>query len=298
MNCINRKKLWIDGHGFIDVPCNKCLPCTMNKRHDWSFRLEQEYKYSKSSLFVTLTYDQKHVPANGSLDKKHLQLFMKRLRKRDGTNSIRYYATGEYGTHGGRPHYHIILFNAKEEDVRNSWSDRNGAPVGIVHIGRVTSASVAYVTKYLIQKEDYPEGLEKPFSLMSRAYGIGGRYLTDEMVQWHRDGNKNYTLKDNQKIRLPRFYREKIWPNVNLKPKKNQKITRVKLETWKVLKKKHDLTRKAVSTQAMNLTLENQKKEVEYWKKAHPSRWQDAMEESRNHLLSRVKQKIAFTQTF
>jgi len=306
MNCINRKKLWVDGHGFIDVPCSKCLPCLMNKRADWSFRLEQEYKNSKSAFFVTLTYDQKHAPSDGSLDKKHLQLYMKRLRKKDGTNKLRYYAVGEYGSRGGRPHYHLLIFNASEAHIRSSWNDSRDRPVGIVHIGRVTPASVGYVTKYLVQttsaqnwrSEKNPKGLLKPFSVMSRKYGIGGQYLTDEMVEWHRSDNKNYTLKDGQKIRLPRFYREKIWPNVNLKPKKNQKVTRVKLETWKVIKKKNDLIRKAVSSAAMKLTLENQQKEINYWKKAHGCNWETRMIESRDHLLSRVQQKVAFTQTF
>lgn len=318
MNCINQKTLWVDGHGNIQVPCGKCLPCTMNKRADWSFRLEQEYKYSISAHFVTLTYDQKHCPSDGSLSKRHLQLYMKRLRKRDGTNKIRYYAVGEYGTHGGRPHYHLLLFNCQESDIRASWTDSNGHSVGIVHVGRVTAASVAYVTKYVIQKDEpVPDGMQKPFALMSRAYGIGGHYLTDEMIEWHRGDSKNFTYREGSKIRLPRFYRDKIWPNINLKQKKKKrekrynmitkktyhvtvekKITRVTLSTWKVMKKKYDLTRKAVSAAAMKLTLEKQEKERQHWKKSHGNNWERAMLESRDHLLSRVKQKIAFTQRF
>lgn len=296
MNCINRKSHWVDGTGMIQVPCGKCIPCLMNKRADWSFRLEQEYKHSTSAHFVTLTYDQKHVPANGSLDKRHLQLYIKRLRKKDEQKKLRYYAVGEYGTYSGRPHYHLLLFNSDEQHIRSAWQDSKGSPVGIVHVGRVTPASVGYVTKYIIQSVEYDTALQKPFSLMSRAYGIGGKYLTDEMVAWHRGDKKNYTLRDGSKIRLPRFYREKIWPNISLRPKKNQKITKAKLNTWKVIKKGHDLTRKAVSTAAMTLTLDKQEKERQAWKKSHGDRWERAMVESRDLLLGRVKTKIAFTQ--
>lgn len=245
----------------------------MNKRADWSFRLQQEHKYSKSALFVTLTYDPKHMPSDGSLDVRHLQLYLKRLRKLDGTNKIRYYAVGEYGSKSGRPHYHVLLFNASEEHARSAWRDIKKRPIGLVHIGRVTPASVAYCTKYIVQPELNMEGKKKAFATMSRAYGIGGKYLTDLMVEWHRADDKNFVLHPgNIKGRLPRFYREKIW----YKPK----------------------DRERVSSAAMKLTLENQEKERNYWKAAHGDNWERAMSDSRNAVLSRVKIKVAFTQTY
>lgn len=277
MKCSNLKWISVDNKDSADssklvqVPCGKCIPCLMSKRADWCFRLEQEYKYSKSAYFVTLTYDPKHMPTDMSLDVKHLQLYMKRLRKMDGTNKIRYYAVGEYGSKSGRPHYHILLFNASEEHARLAWRDIKGNPIGLVHIGRVTPASVAYVTKYILQPElKAPEGKTKAFATMSRAYGIGGKYLTDEMVNWHRADDRNYVMRENQKGRLPRFYREKIWYN----PKDRERI----------------------SSSAMQLTLSNQAKEDSYWKKAHGVNWERAKMESRNHLLQRIKLKIAYTQ--
>lgn len=295
MTCINLKTIFVDAQRF-EVPCGKCIPCLGNKRSDWSFRLEQEFKYSKGALFVTLTYDEKHRPSNGSLCKRHLQLFMKRLRKADGTNKIRYYAVGEYGGKSGRPHYHILLFNVTDESiVRKSWFDKKGRPVGIVHIGRVTPASVAYVTKYIVQPQEEVDGLEKPFSLMSRAYGIGARYLSDEMVQWHQSNGYNYVVRPgNEKSRLPRFYRDKIWPNVSLRSKK--KVTRATMNSWKVVKYRRDLVRKAVSSAAMELVLENQRREDNVYKKMFGERWERAKLDARNAFLSRVKTKVAYTQ--
>lgn len=244
----------------------------MAKRQEWSFRLEQEFKYSHGAFFVTLTYDQKHYPTNGSLDKRHVQLYLKRLRKKDETISIRYYCVGEYGTHSGRPHYHLLLFNTSEENARSAWVDYRGKPIGIVHIGHVTCASIAYCTKYIIQKDDYVQEKEKPFALMSRRYGLGGRYLTDEMVRWHRENEANYSIRDGVKVRLSRFYKSKIW----YKEEEREKI----------------------SSAGKLLAIQNQEKELNYYKKKHPENWQRVMTDSRNAVLCRVKQKIQFSQKF
>lgn len=187
------------------VPCGKCLPCLSNKRRDWIFRLEQEHKYSHGALFVTLTYHPKYCPYE--IKKRHLQLFIKRLRKHDTQNRVRYFAVGEYGTKRKRPHYHALLFNVdlSGTTVRKAWR------FGEVHIGNVTPSSVAYCTKYIVQPEQKTPDKQPPFTLMSRAYGIGGRYLSDAMVDWHRNNSANYTIVNGVKNRLPRFYKTKIW---------------------------------------------------------------------------------------
>ena len=59
--------------------------------------------------FVTLTYDDDHLPEYNSLNYKHFQDFMKRLRK--SHNGVRFYMCGEYGEDFSRPHYHALLFN-------------------------------------------------------------------------------------------------------------------------------------------------------------------------------------------
>lgn len=274
MTCTNQKTLYLPVRGVetpVSVPCGKCIPCLMNKRSEWSFRLQQEHRVSSSAHFVTLTYDEKHMRTSRSLNKRDLQLYLKRLRKKDEQSRIRYYAVGEYGSKFGRPHYHLLLFNSTEENIRGAWTDSNFKPIGLVHTGKVTEASIAYVTKYCIQKGEYPDGVEKPFATMSRRYGIGGHYLSDEQVQWHRDDDKNYTLCPGMvKGRLPRFYRDKIWyPGPD---------------------------RERVSAAAMNLTLTKQKKEREYYQKKHGANWEKVMLHSRDVMLSRVKQKIKFSQ--
>lgn len=159
---------------FNLVPCGKCPNCLARRATAWSFRLMQEDKKSKSSLFITLTYDTKHVQItrNGHLtiSKRDLQLFFKRLRfAHSGSeeSDIKYYAVGEYGGKLKRPHYHVILFNAKIDLIAEAWN------LGHVHYGEVSGASVGYTLKY-ISKPDKSFGnrinddREKPFSIMSK----------------------------------------------------------------------------------------------------------------------------------
>lgn len=68
------------------------------------------------STFITLTYNDSHLPSDGMCSKRDIQLFLRRLRQtpRDYNISLppsfRYYISCEYGTLHGRPHYHGILF--------------------------------------------------------------------------------------------------------------------------------------------------------------------------------------------
>lgn len=249
----------------IVVPCAKCLACLTNKRNEWSFRLMEEYKRSKSAAFITLTYHPKFVPDQG-VDKKHFQKFMKRLRKKSGER-LRYYAVGEYGTKTNRPHYHAIIFNyyGNENFLQSVW------PFGIVHIGKVTEASIKYTTKYVIQRHDVPRNQNKPFSLMSRAFGLGLWYLTDEMVHWHREGSRNYTLLHGVKGRLPRYYKDKIWPDQEIRNKVSEKAK------WEGIKAN--------------------RKNLAIFYRLYGERAKQKQTEMRNAVVSRVKQKVAFTQT-
>jgi len=121
----------------------------------------------ESSLFtknayITLTYNKKHLPPGGNLDKKHYQDFMKRLRFKN-EHKIRYYHSGEYGGDYGRPHYHALLFNHNFDDLKFH-KYINGIPLftskeltktwGMGHcsVGTVTMESAAYVARYIMKK--------------------------------------------------------------------------------------------------------------------------------------------------
>lgn len=199
----------------ISVPCGKCPNCIKRRTSAWSFRLMQEDKRSKSSLFVTLTYDTMKVPIthNGymTIVKRDLQLFFKRLRKAHVKEniSIKYYAVGEYGGKTKRPHYHIILFNAKLSLISTAWN------LGHVHYGTVSEASVGYTMKYIAKNGSIPmhrnDDRTPEFSLMSK--GLGDNYITDKTKKWHKQDltNRMYCNVGEKKISMPRYYKEKIY---------------------------------------------------------------------------------------
>lgn len=106
---------------YIQVPCGKCLECRIQQTRQWSDRCVLESKNSEHNYFVTLTYDDAHLPPNCSLEPDDLNKFIDRLRKRfkrAGFNGkIRYLASGEYGSTSLRPHFHILLFNCPLNDL-------------------------------------------------------------------------------------------------------------------------------------------------------------------------------------
>lgn len=279
MNCVSPKTVYPAAKPII-VPCGKCLACLSNKRKDWIFRLKQEYKASKGALFVTLTYSDKFNPE--VLVKRHVQLYMKKLRKYV-KGKIRYYCVGEYGTRTDRPHYHILMFgkDLPEDYIRKAWTtskNRKEEPFGHVHIGQVSEASIAYCTKYIVQPADVKK---KSFSLMSRAYGLGLSYLTDRMVEWHRADDRNYSIQYGQKVRLPRYYKDKIW-------------YRIKTKEGEVIEHK---SRKEVGEKSKWYAIKEYRKNLRiYVEQFGVENAKAKMIEGRNAVLSHVKTKVSFTQ--
>lgn len=205
--------------GYMPFPCGKCPACVRRRVSGWAFRLNKQSEQSNSAHFVTLTYNDEHIKKtkNGfeTLVKKDVQDFFKRLRKLT-KQKISYYAVGEYGDSGERPHYHIILFNANPKIVENAWK-LNDITLGNVHFGDVGDASVGYTLKYISKEKKIPQfngdDRQKEFALMSK--GLGAGYLTENMVKWHTKGNienKVYLpLKDGKKAAMPRYYKDKLY---------------------------------------------------------------------------------------
>lgn len=196
------------------VPCGKCAVCLGNRRKEWAYRLLEEQKVSESSIFLTLTYDDKNLiyggSANASVCVRDVQLFIKNVRKylEAEKRRIRYYAVAEYGTKTERPHYHIIIFNCSSNDyelLKMKWDKGN------IYIGDVNVKSIMYVAKYHVNKGKYPDGTSPPFALMSRRPGIGNAYI-ERMRKYHRANKKAIYYSDfEKKVRLPRYYKKALY---------------------------------------------------------------------------------------
>ena len=223
---------------FIEIPCGKCVGCRLDYSREWANRCVLELEDSSSAWFVTLTYDDQHLPrsayadpetgealASYSLRKTDFQLFMKRLRYYFPDNKIRFFAAGEYGSNTHRPHYHAILYNAAFDDLEFYKKSLNGDIYwnskkldaawnkGFAVIGEVTWQSCAYVARYCMKKADgvdasYYEhfNIEPEFTLMSRKPGIGRMYLDKHPDLYQYQKIFVSTPQGGKEITIPKYF--------------------------------------------------------------------------------------------
>lgn len=186
----------------VILPCGQCIGCRLERSRQWAIRCVHEAQMHVDNCFITLTYDDAHIPSGRTLILRDFQLFMKRLRKKYN-NKIRFFHCGEYGDLEGRPHYHAILFGHDFAD-KKLWKNNLENPLyrsndlellwpyGYSSIGAVTFQSAAYVARYIMKKvtgENAAEHYEyvdldgeiherKPeYTTMSRRPGIGSTWL-------------------------------------------------------------------------------------------------------------------------
>lgn len=225
------------------VPCGKCIMCHKRRVNQWTFRLLKQFENCYTAWFITLSYDTDHLPFTKSgqptLNKRDVQLFFKKLRKTTN-DKIKYYVAGEYGENYDRPHYHIILFNAKVEAIQNAWSDEHGKYRGMVYYGDVNEKSIRYTLKYINKPTRIPlfdgDDRQKEFQLTSK--GLGADYLTAETIEFHKNSSaeKNFvTLRNGAKLPMPRYYKNKIFDENQLeiiqeKAKKQARFNQAYLE--------------------------------------------------------------------
>lgn len=223
---------------YIDVPCGKCLSCRLDKARDWTCRCLLEAQQHEKNCFVTLTYDDVHVPrvmygssSTGevcgdayTLCRRDVQLFLKRLRKALGDEKIRYFGCGEYGDTTARPHYHLLLFGFMPSDVK-FYSRSGGNPLwtskflsdlwgkGHVVIGWLTPKSVSYTARYTTKKlygddsEYYKRtNLSPPFLCCSLRPAIGRDYLEKHLLEIFDAGEIVISTEDGGKrFPIPRY---------------------------------------------------------------------------------------------
>lgn len=212
--CLSKIRVPTRLKGIIWVDCGYCYMCLQKKRSEWTFRLLQQHKISESSRFVTLTYNDDflvYADERPTVYHRDLTLYFNRLRSK--APSLRYYAVSEYGDENKRPHYHAIIFNANDVDIVGKWTKRikgeGRFPIGNVHLGDVNQASIHYVTKYQINRVNYPEGTEKPKSFVSK--GLGLNYVTDTQ-KFYSDTESDFIYwKNGYKQILPRYYQQKLF---------------------------------------------------------------------------------------
>lgn len=224
------------------VPCGRCISCLKRKSNAWAFRLEQELKRSTSAIFLTLTYEDEHLPRENItntyinydtgeitdyiykdvpvLRKKDYQDFTKRLRRtleKQSQTKIKYYACGEYGSNNTqRPHYHAIIFNLPQNYLQDFTILNKIWNKGNIYLGDCNANSIRYVTKYIMKGKDNKQTTKpKEFSLMSKKMGLN--HLTPQMLKYYQQNpTTTVTLAGGVKTPLPRYFRQKLYNDVEL----------------------------------------------------------------------------------
>ncbi|QIR82364.1 replication initiator protein [Chicken microvirus mg7_19] len=135
---------------IVPFPCGHCYACRSAQARVWVLRNFLESQMHDNFAFVTLTYDNQHLPTGSNLESSAISSFMKRLRYYL-PYKVRYYGCGEYGEKRGRPHYHLLIFGLKENDyvyVNQAW---NKGRVD-VQTPRDPVKSIAYTATYVTKK--------------------------------------------------------------------------------------------------------------------------------------------------
>lgn len=207
----------------------------MDKAQQWGIRIAHEATEHAENSFLTLTYDDEHLPEDYSISVRETQLFIKRLRKSLEPKQIRFYICGEYGDQNGRPHYHAIIFGHDFPD-KTLWRKTPSGmytyrspsleklwTFGHSEIGTVTRQSGAYVARYMLKKISGPPAgshyqrlhpvtgqicdVQPEFSHMSTRPGLGYRWID----KYEGDAFPSGYLVDNgQKTLVPQYYKNRL----------------------------------------------------------------------------------------
>lgn len=191
----------------VKIACGHCWQCRRESSLDTAVRAQHESHYWTHSFFLTLTYDNLHLPKNSSLSRPHITAFVRELKR---NMDIMIFGCGEYGGKFGRPHYHLILFSNHDihsEEYQKHWS------FGHIDVGECTPASIAYVCKYSVKKVLGPaahsyyadRGIIPEFGIFPKRPAMGRKWLEDNLQ--HIISN-NFVYYNNSKRRIPRYYKK------------------------------------------------------------------------------------------
>lgn len=226
MACLYPKYLRNKKGDYITVSCRKCHNCRIQRQNDLEFAsmcaMQQGYKLGSGASFLTITYNDEHVPLKmydgqvyATLRRKDFTKFWSDFRKYFRDNGLyvpQMVTCGEYGEKFSRCHYHSLIFGASaeltEKVAKQCWQN------GIVHCGVLRPGGVRYVIDYIMKENDeiYQEkyiskGLERPFLCHSNKLGLEWfwtdfEYFPDDFTY----------IRNGKRTIIPACYRKRL-PN-------------------------------------------------------------------------------------
>lgn len=207
---------------FVAVGCGKCIECRKQKAREWQIRLQQELGDWNYKYFLTLTFSEESLKdltdelqgTETNVNKCAqfaMRRFLERWRKKYG-KSVQHWFITELGHEGTeRIHLHGIIFSNEphtNEEFEKIWS------YGWTYTGEYcTERTINYIIKYVTKID--PDHKTYEADIFCSA-GLGKRYLRNNMIlEKHQFAGKDtiqyYTLKNGQKVALPKYYRNKLW---------------------------------------------------------------------------------------
>lgn len=220
----------------VEAACDQCEGCRKARAAAWALRGRHELQGHQEASFLTLTYDNEHLPPGNSLRYSDVQRFFKRVRS--AGFPFRFLVCGEYGDEYGRAHYHAIIFGQSFTEGAELLAASKGHTLyrspflvekwgmGHVGVGSVTPQSIGYVTSYCMEKVtgkaaakhyacapfiDADSGELRTsrtpeFLHTSMRPGIGARFA-DEFAS---DFQHGYIVADGRKCPIPTYYRRRF----------------------------------------------------------------------------------------
>ena len=213
-----------DFSNIVRLPCGRCMGCKLERARQWAMRCMHEASLYDKNCFLTLTYADNKLPSDRSVNRRHVQLFLKRLRRAYPKAVIRYFGCGEYGERLGRPHYHLCVFGFDFPDkllhtISGGHKLYRSASLealwGFGHclIGDLTFGSAGYVARYCTKKvtgamaDDHYNGRTPEFACMSLKPGIGSGWYD----KWKFDCYpSDFLVTRGVRCKPPRFYDKRL----------------------------------------------------------------------------------------
>lgn len=211
------------------LPCGQCIGCRLERSRQWATRCLHESQMHDRNCFITLTYNEQHLPWDNGLHYPAFQRFMKRVRKSMGP--CRFYMCGEYGEDYGRPHFHACLFGLDFDDRVLHSVGGSGFPVytserlsalwefGFSTVADFSFETAAYCARYIMKKvtgqpgethydvvdaEGEIHSRSAEFCHMSLKPGIGATWFEKfgKTDVWPRDA----VVINGHECSVPRYY--------------------------------------------------------------------------------------------
>lgn len=233
----------------MKLPCGRCIGCRIIRAREWTVRCVHEASMTQpwqapsalpENAFITLTYNDEHLPADYSVGVHDWQIFAKKLRRSLG--KFRYFMCAEYGEETLRPHYHALIFGQSfradrvlkkskphklwnSETLDQAWTDHDGESIGHSMIGNLTPETAAYCSRYCMKKltgekadayysRTHPltgevHQVKPEFVTMSRRPGVGSTWIST----YKEDALKDGLTINGKPYPTPNFYLTKMSPD-------------------------------------------------------------------------------------